>query len=145
MTTITADLGKMFDHREPWDCSNSVANLGPNAGKLTWESAVEVAQNHAAWLVSPLADACTGMQEWARSCGAWDSADIESWTEVECLALFVQNIAAELRNLLSADDVELAQSVEIYMGTDWDNASEYPIGYYYEKDGRFFVDYYTGI
>ena len=44
MDTIKVNLTKMFSYREPWDCSNSVANLGDRAGELTWACALEVAE-----------------------------------------------------------------------------------------------------
>jgi len=145
MTTIKADVSVMFSAREPWDCSNSQANLGDQAGRLTWACALEVAESADKWLLSDRAEACEGMQEWARETGAWDREEIAAWSDEECLALFVQNVASELRTLLGADDNELETCVHTYETTDWEQESEYPTGQYSIEAKHVTVDYYTGI
>ncbi len=142
MTTITANLDRMFLGNEPWDCSNSAANLGDQAGRLTWMCAMSVAAAHESWLVSPLADAVDGMKEWAGEAGAWDRDEIEEWSNVEALAIFVQNVAGELR-LLGADDLEIAECVLEYREQ---KGPEEILGHYYTTDdNQNRVDYYTGI
>ena len=125
MTVIRMNLSAMFSHREPWDCSNSQANLGPNAATWTWGCAREVANDHQDWLVSPLADAVEYIKDWARETGAWDREEIEAWDEIESLALLVQNVASDLR-LIGSDDHDLAECAGIYGDTDWDLEPEYP-------------------
>jgi len=144
MTTIKADVSVMFSAREPWDCSNSQANLGDQAGRLTWECALEVAQSADKWLLSDRAEACEGMQEWARETGAWDREEIAGWSDEECLALFVQNLASELREHLGVDDNELETCVHTYETTDWNEESCSPTGSYYMEAAHVTVDYYTG-
>ena len=51
----------------PWDCSNSVANLGQNAGKLTWRAS----QRHASALTSALANLKPGRSAWGRGVHAY--------------------------------------------------------------------------
>lgn len=106
ITSVRFNASRMFSHREPWDCSNSVANLGPKAAAWTWGCALEVARDYQAWLVSPLSEALDFVRDWARETGAWKQAEIQAWTQDEALALLVQNVASELREL-GADDQPL--------------------------------------
>jgi hypothetical protein len=140
----------MFAHHEPWDCSNSVANLGPRAGELTWGNALAIAKSALEgdgsapewpymwdWLATPLADALNYIRGWARETGAWDRAEIEAWSDEECLALLVQNVADDLR-LMGADDQELAECVATYQDTDWEAESEYPTLHIWNERGETF-------
>jgi hypothetical protein len=108
MTYVRMNLTRMFAHHEPWDCCNSVANLGPAAGRLTWQCALEVAERADEWLVGARAKALDYICTWARDTGAWERAEIEGWSEMECLALLVQNVASDLREL-GADDEPLSE------------------------------------
>ena len=146
MTTISANVSEMFSTIEPWDVSNSVANLGPNAARLTWENAVCVAKTHRTWLTTSLGDASDCMRDWAESTGAWSDDEIAAASDIECLALFVQNVASELRDYLGADDHEFAECARVYAETDWELEGSYPIGMYELNEfGHLTVDYYTGI
>lgn len=144
MTTITADVSKMFDAHDPWDVSNSIANLGQRAGEITWENALEIARKRDEWLRSPVEEACEGMREWCRDTGAWDEDELAGYTVDDLLGMFVQNVAGELRGYLKADDVELMESLQIYRDTDWDAEPGSPTGYYYPVLNQVLVDYYTG-
>lgn len=145
MANIIANLDQMFSAIEPWDVSNSVANLGPQAARLTWSNALKIAERHTDWLESSLTEAVEGMQEWASEAGAWDKDEIEHWSTVECLALFVQNVASELRNYLNADDgLDMSGCVQTYKFTNWDEQSGSPAGHYFRTDGVNKVEYYTG-
>lgn len=145
MTTIQANVSRMFRSLEPWDVSNSVANLGPNAAQLTWNNALKIAETHHHWLGTPLEEACEGMREWMRESGGWDRSEIEEQSQLELLALFAQTIASELREHLDADDVDLEASLSTYLHTDWNAAPTSPIGSYYSGEHGVMVDYYTGI
>lgn len=143
-TTIKANVSLMFESIEPWDVSNSEANLGSNAGSQTWGNALKVGENHTAWLTSDLGAAVEGMRHWARETGAWEEEEIGGWSDVECLASFAQNIASELRDL-GADDQDLLDCAGTY-STDVDN--ECVVGHYghYEViDDCLCVEFYTGI
>ena len=77
---------------DPWDCSNSVANLGENAGELTWRAS----QRAASSLV--LTDGQKeAFRDWVLSSGGWTREEIDAWTEAELTALCVQWIARDIR------------------------------------------------
>jgi hypothetical protein len=114
---ITINITKMFSHREPWDCSNSVVNLGPLAAELTWQCAMEVAaqalrDSEDNWRGFESVTTCVdGIKSWSKDAGAWDREEIEAWTDQECLALLVQNVASDLRQL-GSDDLDFAGVVD---------------------------------
>ena len=101
---IKVNVTKMFVHREPWDCSNSIANLGDQVARLTWQCATEVATHHADWLLTDLLDTLEAVRDWARDTGAWDDTEIADWGTGEVLALLVQNVASDLRTLGSDNE-----------------------------------------
>ena len=76
----------------PWSCFNSVANLGPNAGELTWRAS----QRAASSLVLSEGQK-EAFRDFVRSSGGWDDEEIASWTEAELTALCVQWIAGDVR------------------------------------------------
>lgn len=77
---------------DPWDCSNSAANLGQNAGELTWQAS----QRHAPALVLTEGQK-EAFRAWVRSSGGWTREEIEAWTDAELTALCVQWIAGDIR------------------------------------------------
>ena len=137
------NVSQMFAHHEPWDCSNSQANLGPQAAKLTWACAREVARDSG--LETPITPAVVdAMRDHFRAYGAWDSEDIDAWGAPEMLAMIVQEIASDLR-LLGSDDYDLDTCVERYESTNWDSEPEYPRGMYYSLDRDVFCNFWLGV
>lgn len=145
MTTIIANLSKMFDSTEPWLVSNSEANLGPNAARYTWSNASSIAARASKWLISDLSDAAECMRDWARETGAWDDTEIAQWSDEYALGLFVQNVASELRECLDVDNQSLADCVAQYASTSWEGRSVFPIGHYEMLGADAVVHYYTGV
>lgn len=150
MSTIRANVSRMFESVEPCYVSASQSELGDAAGQITWRNALEIVRKADRWLLSPGCEAVDGMREWAGESGGWASDEIADWTDEECLALFVQNLASELRLCLTVDENGVEAVVDVYESTDWEQESEYPTGSYsYNKDdvGQecVIVDYYTGI
>lgn len=145
-STIKANVTRMFSNIDPCNVSASKAELGPSAARLTWDNAMRIAGQAPSWLESPIEDACEAMRAWAKESGGWEPEEIAEWSEQECLALFVQNIAGELRTCLDVDNVEsLLECAKVYNSTDWDKESEYPRGSYSVEDDALVVDFYTGV
>lgn len=143
MSHIVANIALMFEDIEPCYVSGSQAELGKSAGRMTWENALRIASSRKRWLRTGVKAACEGMREWARSAG-WEAEEIAAWSTDECIALFVQNVASELREHLDSDNSSWEECVAKYSRTDWDNEPSYPTGVYYARNGRVFVEYYTG-
>jgi len=79
--------------------SASVAELGENAGRETWDNAVESAEE------SPLLTTVDDLQvckDWLAEFGAWDDDEINAWTPAEVNALLLQFIAGNIREAMPA-------------------------------------------
>ena len=87
VTPIFASPG--FD---PWDCSNSVANLGQDAGELTWRASRRFAS-----ALSLTAEQKEAFRDFVRSSGGWGEEEIAAWSDEELTALCVQRIAGDIR------------------------------------------------
>ena len=77
---------------DPWDCSNSVANLGQNAGKLAWRAS----QRFAPALVLSEGQK-EAFRDFVRSSGGWTRDETAAFTDAELTALCVQWIAGDIR------------------------------------------------
>lgn len=82
----------------PWNCCNSVANLGQDAGELTWRAS----QRHATALV--LSEGQKGaFRDWVRSSGGWDDEEIDAWPDTKLAALCVQWVSGDIRECFGDD------------------------------------------
>lgn len=77
---------------DPWNCCNSVANLGQDARKLTWQASQRAAS--ALVLTEGQKEA---FRDWVRPSGGWDEEEIEAWSDADLTALCVQWIAGDIR------------------------------------------------
>jgi hypothetical protein len=146
---IKINVTRMFDEHDPWDVSNSVANLGANAAELTWANAQAIAKEHEEWLLSPLAETLDAIRENARATGAWDFAwdddELAAWSDMDLLAYLAQTVASDMR-LLGSDDHDFAACLAQQEATDWDAEPEYPLTSLYIGDSDdIFAEAYLGI
>lgn len=91
--------------------SASRAEIGDNAGRITWQAAQDQAEE------TPLLDTpekLDAMRDFARESGGWTREETAEWTPQEVNALFLQWIAGDCRQL-GANSLE-----EI----DWEEAEE---------------------
>jgi hypothetical protein len=132
------DITRFVQDAEPFDFSGSVAERGPNAGRVTWDNAKRVGAETPLLTTPEQLDA---LRDHTRGFGAWEDEEIDGWSTVECNALFIQLVSGDLREieaLASHDDGEI----------DWDRYQELAdagtIGgsLYRGDDGRIF--YYLG-
>ena len=82
----------------PWDCSNSVANLGHDAGKLTWQAS----QGFASSLVLSEGQK-EAVRDFVRSSGGWDEEETAAFSDTDLTALCVQWIAGDIRESFGDD------------------------------------------
>lgn len=80
----------------PRDLSASVAEIGTNAGAYTWEASCEAADEY-----NPLdtEDKKSAFREFVRSSGGWTDDEISAWSDKELIALFLQWIAGDMREM----------------------------------------------
>lgn len=81
-----------FMRADPAMYSGSVAELGDNAGKITWNNAKE-----SGYTLLDTPDKLEAMRKWALSSGGWDAEEIAAWSDVEINALFIQLVAGDMR------------------------------------------------
>lgn len=88
------DITEFFNNAAPCDYSASQMELGKDAGKITWAHALEAAPdyNHL-----DTGEKLAAYRDDLREYGAWEDAEIDSWSAVELNALFLQEIASNMR------------------------------------------------
>jgi hypothetical protein len=107
------DITRLVQDCEPSRFSASQAEMGVDAGKITWGNAKDEAAH--APLISTKAE-LEEFRRWIREFGAWDAEEIAKWNATECNALLIQFISGELREL------DMCPSDEDEFGIDWDEA-----------------------
>ncbi len=92
------NITRLATSETPWrDYSASQAELGPDAGRLTWNYACEDAQEYALF---PESD-CDEVRAHFREYGAWDDDELSAMSHGELQALLLQSIAGEVREVPS--------------------------------------------
>lgn len=83
--------------------SGSIAELGKDAGKITWRNSLEYAKAHPL-----LADDNVRHEarEYFKGFGAWDEDEIAAWSNDELEALVSQYIAGNIREMEGFDSEE---------------------------------------
>jgi hypothetical protein len=89
------NITQFYNDANPATYSASVAELGNNAGRITWNNAVQRSALGSMLLDTP--DKLEAMRAWARSGGGWDDAEIAAWSDVELNALFIQFASGDIR------------------------------------------------
>jgi hypothetical protein len=95
------DITEFFTREDAGQYSASVAELGQNAGQITWVNSLQAGAEYA-----PLDDEekREAFRERLKPYGAWDDAEIAAFTDAELNALFVQWVAGDMREA-GLDDV----------------------------------------
>ena len=86
------NITKFMNYCRPSRYSGSVAELGKNAGKITWQNSLDCP----ATLITNEEEA-QALKGHLRGFGAWEDEEIEAWTMKELNALMVQLVAGDLR------------------------------------------------
>jgi hypothetical protein len=92
---------------DPAECSGSRAELGDDAGRITWQNSMAAAAVPPVLLDTP--EKLDAMRDFARSSGGWTQEEVDAWSAQEVNALLVQWVAGDIRQAF--DDAEPA---------DWD-------------------------
>ena len=74
--------------------SASAAELGENAGKITWANAMHLADKHKMLVTDEQLEA---FRAFVKDTGGWTQEEISHWTNQELNALFVQFVAGDMR------------------------------------------------
>jgi len=109
------DVTPLFnDKLDAYTLSNSVANLGDNARRITWENALEAATDFP--LVTD--DNRDEVIDWLKDFGAWDQGDLLQWDTQSLSALVWQSAAGDFND-------NWADYVADYNETDFEDFDEY--------------------
>lgn len=87
------NITKFFEAATPGNYSGSIATHGKNAARDTFNAAVSEFENY------PLINSKTkraALRGHLLSYGAWDKSEIDSWTNAELNAMFLQIISADM-------------------------------------------------
>ena len=109
------DITDFVRTAETHDLFASVAEMGQDAGKITWANALREANSECWQFVNP--DNRDEFEAWVRDFGAWSREEVAGWSLDECNALLIQFIAGylnELESLCYSDDDEFC--------VDWEEA-----------------------
>lgn len=80
--------------------SGSRAELGNDAGKITWNNSVEFGRNKPLLTTDDMKDAA---RAYFREFGAWSEEEIAAWSDDELQGIMCQDVAAAIREMEVAD------------------------------------------
>lgn len=94
------DITEFFNNAEPRQYSASQAELGEDAGRLTWENAKDAVDD---WpILKTDAERCA-FRAHVREFGAWSDDEIAAWSNGELNALAIQMISGDIREFAELD------------------------------------------
>lgn len=88
------DVTKFFESCAPMDFSASALEIGQDAGRITWQAALEESCDTVLLGTDEEVDA---FRNFISDFGAWSDEEIDSWTDHELNALCIQFVAGEMR------------------------------------------------
>lgn len=95
------NITKFFtENATPMDYSASVAEIGANAGRDTWEAAKEDA---GFFQFLDTAEKVDAFKTFVLDSGGWSKEEINAWSVRELNALFLQWVAEDIRECLEWD------------------------------------------
>lgn len=94
------NITKFYLESCPKDYSASVAEVGANAGRDTWEAAKEDAEF---FQFLDTAEKQIAFKKFVLDSGGWDQSEIDAWSIRELNALFLQWVAGDIRECLEWD------------------------------------------
>lgn len=107
------DITALVSHPEfdPWQLSNSRANLGDDAGRITWRNSCALAK---ATAPCPLdtEEKRAAFRDFVKDSGGWSDEEIAAWSDEELNALFIQWVAGDIRECFGDDVDPLADDLD---------------------------------
>jgi len=90
------DITQFFLDACPRDYSASIAEIGQDAAKSTWQAACDDAEDYAAFLDTE--EKRDAFRDHLRGFGAWDDDEIAAYSQTELTALFMQMVSGDMRD-----------------------------------------------
>lgn len=82
--------------------SASVAELGDDAGSVTWSNAMDCVEEEPLIKEEDEGE----FRDYVRTFGAWEDEEIDGWSSQECNALCLQLVAGDIREYLRMENPE---------------------------------------
>lgn len=92
---IDINISRFIREAAPMDYSASVAEIGPNAGRDTWQAAMEDAPDY---LLLGDEEQREEFRKHMKGFGAWSAEEIAAWSNTELNALLMQLISGDIRS-----------------------------------------------
>lgn len=89
------NITDFFNNARPSYYAASAAELGDDAGRITWANAVDAASQWPDWLNTE--DDRDEFRAYVRTFGAWGDDEIAAWSDDELTALLIQMISGDIR------------------------------------------------
>lgn len=103
------DITALLADFEPKYYAASAAEIGEDAGRITWENAVDRAESVD---LLDTAEKVGAFRSFVLGFGAWTEEEVDAWTAIERNALLLQFIAGDLREGNSGRVCLPAESVD---------------------------------
>lgn len=87
------NITKFFNETCAKDYQASVAEIGQDAGVITWSAAIDDSEDY----MFVTEDNKEEIQSHFRDYGAWTQEEIEAWSDIELNAILIQDIAGAMR------------------------------------------------
>lgn len=88
------DITEFFKNANAFDYSASASELGLNAGRITWDHAVEGSKEY---MILDSEEKREAFRSHVKGYGAWSEEKIRGWSDCELNALLLQFIAGDIR------------------------------------------------
>jgi hypothetical protein len=125
---LSINITQFIADAVPQDYSASVAEIGENAGRYTWQAACEDSED---WNFLDNDEKREAFRKFVQSSGGWSDEEIARWTDEELNALCIQWISGDIRECLEwdVDDVWLHYQ-------ELSEAGRVPSSLYRDDDGQ---------
>ena len=88
------NITQFFNECTPMDYSASIAEIGNDAGKTTWQAAKDDSSDY---MLLDTDDKRDAFRSFVQSSGGWTEDEIAAWSDIELNALLLQWIAGDIR------------------------------------------------
>ena len=88
------DITDFFHGAAPMDYSASAAEIGRDAGRITWRAACDDSPD---WPLLQTEEQRDAFRRYVKGFGAWTQEEIARWSDTELNALLIQFVSGDLR------------------------------------------------
>jgi hypothetical protein len=101
------NITRFFQDAAPMDYSASVAEIGQDAARSTWNAAIEDSDDY---LMLDSEEKREEFRQYVKGFGAWEENEIRAWSDKELNALLIQMISGDIREAsLDCEDPDWEQ------------------------------------